>query len=336
MVTLKDIAVKTGVSIRSVSHAVNNTGRLAPETRRRILETAAGLGYYPNAAARSLVTHSNRLIGILVPYLHVGFYGRVIGGLELFARQHDYTLLLMSPSTNYSEHAHDCIRMLQYNVDGIIVVPELLDATAISLIGRSKIPVVQLQGHRSELGPCSIQIDNFGAAVKAVRFLHDSGCRNLAIMAHSKLSCELAERERGFAETVEKLMPGKKPVVVESGFWPRDTAAAAKRLFDLHPETDGVFAVSDMCAVSVAREALARGKKIPEELSVIGFDNQEIASEQVVYPISTVDQPKEELGRLAGQMLLDIIEKRPVSSIVLETPLILRGTTRQIERTVEK
>ena len=329
MVTLKDIAAKTGVSIRSVSHAVNNTGRLAPETRRRILEIAAESGYYPNAAARSLVTHSNRLIGVLIPYLHISIYGRVIGGLELFARQHDYTLLLMSPSTDNSEHVRDCIRMLQYNVDGIIVVPELLDATAASLIGRSGIPVVQLQGHRAELGPHFIQIDNFGAAAKAVRALYDSGCRKIAMMAHNQLSNELAERGRGFAETVRSLLPGREPAVVESGFWPSDTAAAAKCLFDLYPETDGVFAATDMCAISVAREALARGKKIPEELSVIGFDNQAIASEQVVYPLSTVDQPKEEMGRLAGKMLFDIIEKRPVSSIILETPLIFRSTTKQ-------
>ena len=329
MVTLKDIAVRTGVSIRSVSHTVNNTGRLAPETRRRILETVAEMGYYPNVAARSLVTHRNRLIGVLLPYLYVGIYGRVIGGLEVFAREHNYTLILQSPSQNCSEHAQDCIRLLQYNVDGIIVVPELLDATALSLIGRSRIPVVQLQGHYPELGPYSIQIDNYGAARKAVQALYDSGCRRLAMMSHSKLSRELAERERGFAETVKKLMPKSRPRVIESGFYPPDTAAAAKKLFDRYPDTDGVFAATDMCAISAAREALARGRKIPQDLSVIGFDNQAIASEQIVYPLSTVDQPKEEMGRLAGRMLSDIIEKRPVRSVVLETPLILRGTTRK-------
>ena len=99
-----------------------------------------------------------------------------------------------------------------------------------------------------------IQIDNFGAAAKAVRALYDSGCRKITMMAHNKISSELAERGRGFAETVKALMPGREPAVVESGFWPSDTDAAAKCLFDLYPETDGVFAATDMCAISVARE----------------------------------------------------------------------------------
>ena len=86
MATLKDIAQKVGVSIRAVSHAVNNTGRLSAETRRIILEAVAEMGYYPDAAARSLVTHRSKLLGVMVPFLSTSFYGQIISGLEEIAR----------------------------------------------------------------------------------------------------------------------------------------------------------------------------------------------------------------------------------------------------------
>ncbi len=330
LVTLKDIANRLGVSIRTVSHAVNGTGRLAPQTRKAILETVAEMGYFPNAAARSLVTHKSKLIGVLVPFLSASFYSLIISGLERLVRQHGYTLLLLNPPVDSGDPQEICWQMMQRKVDGIILYPSKQIQKAAAFIRKTGIPVVQLMDHTPEIGDCFVAVANFKAAKEAVQALCDSGCCNIAMISHNANSPEVADRCRGFIEAVSERLPGFKPVVVESAVDTADAKEAAMKLLTSHPETDAVFAASDFAALGVAQAALELGKKIPEELSVIGFDNLDIASEQLLYALSTVAQPKEEIGRRAGEMIIDLINGRAVAPVILDAPLILRKTTRNI------
>ncbi len=328
MATLKDIAQKVGVSIRAVSHAVNNTGRLSAETRRKILETVAEMGYYPNAAARSLVTHRSNLLGVMVPFLSTSFYGQIISGLEEVARDNNYTLLLISPPETEDDVLPVCYSMLQRKVDGIILYPSREVQKASAFIRNSRVPVVQLMDFTPAIGDYYVGVENFNSARNAVYTLHKSGCRRIAMIAHNENSPEVAERWRGFMAAMDELQVGYTPIVAES---PVNIAAArsiATELLKAHPETDAVFAASDFAALGVAQAALNAGLRIPQELSIIGFDNLDIASEQLLYPLSTVAQPKEDIGRCAGKMILDLIAGKETKSQLLPAPLILRSTTR--------
>ena len=130
---------------------------------------------------------------------------------------------------------------------------------------------------------------------------------------------------------MSELMPGYEPVIKESAVNTFDAYLKAVELLTEHPETDAVFAASDFAALGVARAALEKGRDIPDDLSIIGFDNLDIASEQLLYPFTTVAQPKEEIGRCAGKMVLQLIEGKTVASKMLAAPLILRNTTRKHE-----
>lgn len=331
MVTLKDVANRLGVSIRTVSHAVNNTGRLAPQTRRVILETVAEMGYFPDAAARSLVTHKSKLIGVLVPFLSASFYSLIISGLERLVRQHGYTLLLLNPPVDSGDPQEICRQMMQRKVDGIILYPSKHIQKAATFIRKTRIPVVQLMDYTPEISEYFVTVANLKAAKEAVYALCESGCNHLAMISHNANSPEVADRCRGFMEAVAEKLPSHEPVVVESDVNIADARKKALQLFSRHPEIDAVFAASDFAALGVAQAALELGKRIPEDVSIIGFDNLDIASEQLLYPLSTVAQPKEEIGRRAGEMIIDLIHGRKTAPVILDAPLILRNTTRKYE-----
>ena len=331
MVTLKDIAQKLGVSIRTVSHAVNNSGRISEANRKLILKTVAEMGYFPDAAARSLVTHRSRLLGVMVPFLSTSFYGAIISGLEEVARQNGYTLLLLNPPTGEDDYLQVCYSMMQRKVDGMILYPSTLIRKAADFIRKSQIPVVQLMDFAPEIGEVAVGVENFKAAGEAVREFYRTGCRHIAMISHDLNSPEVAERSRGFLAVMSELMPGYEPVIKESAVNTFDAYLKAVELLTEHPETDAVFAASDFAALGVARAALEKGRDIPDDLSIIGFDNLDIASEQLLYPFTTVAQPKEEIGRCAGKMVLQLIEGKTVASKMLAAPLILRNTTRKHE-----
>ncbi len=330
MVTLKDVALRLGISIRSVSHAVNHTGRLAPQTRKLILETVAEMGYVPNTAARSLVTQKSKLIGVLVPFISVSFYSLIISGMEQEARKHGYTLLLMNPPVADDDYWAVCQQMVQRNVDGIVLYPSLQVRKVADFIRKSGIPVVQLMDHSAEISEYFVAVENFEAAKSAVYALCDSGCRHIAMISHNANSPEVADRSRGFIAAMEERMPGYKPPVIESAVEIGAAKLKTAQLLAAHPETDGIFAASDFAALGVAQTVLEMGKKIPDDVSVIGFDNLDIAAEQLLYPLSTVAQPKEEIGTCAGKMILQLIAGEKVEPVMLKAPLIMRKTTRNI------
>lgn len=124
------------------------------------------------------------------------------------------------------------------------------------------------------------------------------------------------------------MMPDYKPVVRESRVEIPDAERVAEKMLAEHPEIDAIFAASDYAGLGTARAALELGRRIPDDLSIIGFDNLEIAAQQLIYPLSTIDQPKEEIGRIAMKMMIDRLNGRPAGSRFLPASLILRSTTR--------
>lgn len=329
MTTLKNIADSLGVSIRAVSYAVNGTGRLAPDTRKKILEKVLETGYVPNAAARSLVTSKSKLIGVLVPILSCSFYGRILAGIESVARKNGYTLLLMNPvEHNEDDCSTVCLQLLQRKVDGIILNPFPGIAREADLLLKLEVPIVQIKNFFPELGNHSLKVSNFESAKKAAIALYQSGCRNIGMIAHNQNSNEIYERYSGFIAGLKELMPEYVPPVYESSVDIQGVHQVAKKMLSEHPGLDAVFGASDFAAIGTAKAALELGLKIPEDISIIGFDNLNIAAEQLIYPFSTIDQPKEEMGIYAMEMMIDLINKKSVESKTFEAPLILRETTK--------
>ena len=328
-VTLKDIAGELGLSIKAVSTGLNGTGRLAPETRKKIQETARKMGYAPNAAARSLITHRSSFIGVLMPYLNNSFFSNIIAGIEEVAGERDFTLLLDSLDYGEERKQRAINRLRQRNVDGIILYPQRRDLELAPELKALGLPVVQVMNHLPEFGPYAVTVDNLTGGREAAEHLIELGHRRIGLIAHDEESPELADRHRGFDAAI-RTHGLESTCFSRECFMSIETGkAAALELLAEHPELTAVFAASDVAALGTVQAALALGRKIPEELAVIGFDDLEIAAKQMVYPLTTMAQPKEQIGRIAAQMMLDLFEGKAVNSRMLHVPLVVRKTTRR-------
>ena len=182
-----------------------------------------------------------------------------------------------------------------------------------------------------EFGEVAVTVDNFTGGREATEYLISLGHRSIGFIAHDGESPELVDRHRGFDAAVrERQMEGSCfcrdcYMSIETG------REAARILLAEHPEISAVFAASDVAALGTIQAALESGRRIPEELAIIGFDDLEIAARQMVYPLSTMAQPKEQIGRLAAGMMLDIFAGKEVSSRMLHVPLVVRKTTQVLE-----
>lgn len=327
-VTMKDIAEELGLSIKAVSTGLNGTGRLSPECRRKIQETARRMGYVPNAAARSLITHRSCFIGVLMPYLNNSFFSNIIAGIEEVAVERDFTLLLDSPVGDGERRHRALSRLRQRNVDGIILYPQqsCLDlAPELNALG---VPVIQVMNHFPEFGEHSVTVDNLNGGREAAEHLIGLGHRRIGFLAHDAESPELIDRHRGFDAAIRAHNLQAECFTCESYMSIEAGRCAALELLTAHPELTAIFAASDVAALGTIQAALELGRSIPDELAIIGFDDLEIAARQMVYPLSTMSQPKEQIGRLAAQMMFDLLAGKSVSSRILSVPLVVRKTTR--------
>ena len=328
MVTLKDIAKTVGVSVRAVSYAVNGGGHLSKDTRDRIMDEVRRSGYVPNVAARSLVTQKSGLIGVLLPFLHTSFYSRIIAGLEKAVQKYGYTLLLMNMPDCSERYTTVYRQMMQHKIDGLVLNPAVGVRQEADLIRNSRIPTVQLMNHVDEIGSYYVNVGNYAAGEKAAVALVKSGCRRIAMLAHNNISAEMTERSAGFLAAISALKQDYVPLVTDCEVSADDAEKKMRQLLLEHPETDAVFAASDYAAFGAAKAVLNMGRKIPDEFSIIGFDDISLASDQLLYPFSTISQPKEEIGWIAGQMIVDLINGKTPECCTLDASLILRSTTR--------
>ena len=323
-VTLKDIGKVLNLSARAVSNGLNNSGRLAPETRKRIIETAARMGYVPNAAARSLVTRQSRFIGVLIPYLNKSFFCNIIAGIGEVAGQNGFMMLLDSldkPSREQKERVISSL--MQHNAAGVILYPRKEDLEIAYLIRSMGVPVVQVMEYMPEFGGSSVTMDNFKAACSAMEHLLSRGHTHIAYIGHNADNAAQQERFKGY----EKSMAGRPlqfrfcRMTLEAG------CAMTHEMFDKNPDLSAVFAASDTAALGALRAAVERHKQIPSQYAAVGFSDVELAANQILYPLTTIVQPKEETGIKAAQMLLEMLKGNTVSPLLLDAPLVIRKSS---------
>ena len=323
-VTLKDIGNVLNLSARAVFNGLNNSGRLAPETRKKIIETAASMGYIPNAAARSLVTRRSSFIGVLIPYLNKSFFCNIIAGIGEVASQKGFMMLLDSlDKPSLSQREQVIFSLLQHNVAGIILYPRKEDLEMAPRIRAMGVPVVQVMEYMPEFGGTSVTMDNFKAACCAVNHLLARGHSRIGFIGHTSGNNAQLERFRGYENTMgkRKLLYRYCPMNLEAG------CAMTHEMFEEDPALSAIFAASDVVALGALRAAIERNKQIPEEFAAVGFSDVELAANQSLYPLTTIAQPKEETGRKAAELLLDLLKNKNTEPLLLEAPLIVRKSS---------
>jgi DNA-binding LacI/PurR family transcriptional regulator len=334
-VTLKDIAARAGVSVTAVSRALNGHKDIAEDTRVRIKELARSLNYQPNIVARSLVTQRSRAIGLFLLGREKGqgfshpFSGQIINGMLDKLTENGYDLIVFNvnraPRSGEPSYLDLCRRR---NVEGAFFMGLRLDDPWLPELKNSSIPVVALDMPLAGQRAFSVGCDNVSGAYAAVRYLIELGHSKIGMINGHAQAAVSFDRQEGYkAALVDSGLPYDPRLVVEGNFDMETGRAAFARLLAAAPEVTAVFAASDLMAFGVLKEAAERGIRVPDDLSVIGFDNIDMSS-MASPPLTTMSQPRYELGQTVGEMFVSACNgKMPLSTVLLKADLIVRNST---------
>lgn len=337
-ITIRELAKRSGVSVGTVSRALNGYADVNPETRERIMELARTLDYTPSASARSLVTQRSHLIGVFLetgeghPDLQHPFFHEVLVGLKRTLGAHGFDLLLFAserPGNGYGGDHTYLKRAQHHNVDGVVLMGMDPEDAEIRRMVRSGLPAigvdVELDGPRAGY----VISDNAAGVGAAMRHLHDLGHRRIATITGLVETRPGAERLRAYRDALKQLGIGYRDEYVAYGdFYVDSGEAATARLLALDEPPTAIVAASDLMVLGGLRAAARAGVEVPRQLSLVGYDDIQLAG-HVHPPLTTVRQDKAGLGAAAGEALIAAIERgeapAPVTS--LPTTLVVRGTT---------
>ena len=327
MATIKDVAREAGVSVASVSRALNGHRGVTPETTARIREIAARLRYVPHVAARSLITRRTHTIGALLPDLHGEFFSELIRGIDQAARARGLHLLVSS-SHDSSEEAAAAMRAMQGRVDGLLILSPRMDAAFLHANLPEQLPTVLLNSAVRDPAYRTLNIDDYAGAHAMTRHLLRTGHPQVTFIGGPAGNFDAQERERGYRDAMAQHAPGVAPDVVPGEFNEESGHAAAIALLQREVRPRAVFAANDMMAVGCMYAFKDAGLRIPQDIALAGFDDIPIAR-YLTPPLTTVhvriaDLGRSALERLAGQ--LDPGEPPGDLANTLDCEVVVRGS----------
>jgi len=334
-ITIYDVAKKANVSISTVSRVFNDSPSVSKRTRKKVQKVIEEMNYVPNALARGLVHHSSKIIGLIVSDITNSFFTDVIDGIESVLSEHGFTALLCDTRYSAEKEIRYISQMLEKRVDGIIVFNT--EAGDKALINKVKkiIPIVSVQSGFQ--GVDCINTTDEAGAFEAVDYLIKQGHRKIAFLVYNNKHLTVLNRMKGYlsAHRANGITINENYIITPRFISKSATNGGycmAKELFNKYPEVTAIFAYNDAIAVGVCLAANEMGLKIPDDISLIGFDDIEIAS--LINPkLTTVAQPLFDIGKSAAELLLKRIkeEKRSITqTILLPTNLVIRDSVRRI------
>ena len=329
--SIKDVARKAGVSISTVSNALNNSRYVKKETKEKILEITRNLNYTPNIIARGLKIRSTSTVAVIVPDISNQFFAQVIKGVEEVARLRKYNVLLACTYYDVLEEKKSIEILRKQFVDGFVFISGYNSFDHIKELNDDKVPVVVADRELEDAKVPSVLIDNFGAMREAVNYLHRLGHKKIGYISYTYDNQTTVEKRfKGYCEGLKdnKLIFDPDIVVISEALRLNElqgSREAVKKILNCKNIPSVIMNASDFIAVGVVRALKELKIKIPEEISVVGFDN--ILMSLYTDPLlTTIKQPKKQMGITAINLLLDIIKGKRVKekNIVLPTELIVR------------
>lgn len=337
LVNISDVAKKAGVSISTVSRVLNNTAGypVKQETRERVLEAVRELGFRPNDLARGLLLKKSRIIGLVIPDVSNPYYSELSLGMEATALEYGYSVIFCNTSRKAEKLEHYVDVLLQKRADGIIfagggtdfapVSQPLLDYNVeVAVIGRHNLPFP------------SVQIDNIAAARDATSHLVELGHRSIAFISGPLNLTSVQDRLAGYRTGLQQGGVDRDDRLVREGdFQSEGGYSAALSLLQGEPRPTAIFAANDRMAIGVMAAAADLGLKVPDDLSVVGFDDIIMAS-YTRPTLTTVAIPGYEVGASAMRLMVSLLAGEVCSQVTwLPTNLVVRdssGPPRETER----
>jgi LacI family transcriptional regulator len=330
--TLSDVAVAAGVTLATASRSINGTYGVHPETRKRVLEAAAQLNYKPNRVARGLATGRSNSIGLIVTDIRNSFFAEVARGAEDAAYAADCNVILCNSDLDSSKEMRYFDAFLEKRVDGIIMnsVTSLTPSEQAYIAARG-VPVVLLNRPTGPIGVSTITAKNRHGGELAAAHLLSAGHRHFVHLTGPKLHHNFSKRAAGFKEAITRFGQGATVSVMNGAQSLAGGYEMAAALFRNLGLTTAIFTGNDSIALGVIKAAGEVGVRIPEDVSLVGFDDIEIAA--LTYPaLTTIRQPKYEVGRMAVEMLLrsNNQDTLAVEHKLLDVDLIERSSVAEV------
>lgn len=330
MANIKAIARKARVSISTVSRVMNGTKPVSADLTKRVHDAVEQMHYKPNSIARSLILNKTNLIGVVVPDVSNSFQSQLLAGIEAHAAQNDYGVIICNVYRDMEKPQKYFNILLERHVDGIILLHEASPKKIFSVRENSSTPLVfasvQVEGAEIPF----VGIDEVQAAADAVSYLVGKGHQKIALI-HGEGTALGVLRKQGYQEALAgHQLNVFAPYMVQCPCTVAHGYQAMERLLALDQPPTAVFCVSDELAVGALDCALDRGVKVPEQLSLMGFDDIDLS--QVVRPkLTTVHQPIREIGEEAAKLMISLIEGKETE----HTSLILKHEIRERETVAE-
>ncbi|WP_349409240.1 LacI family DNA-binding transcriptional regulator [Pseudalkalibacillus sp. SCS-8] len=335
MITIYDLAKKTGFSSTTVSKALNNYPDVSEKTKKAILQTAADMGYLPNSHAQSLSTKKSWTIGVMfsedneVGMKHP-FFNAIIESFRKHVEKEGYDLIIASRNlrnrdTSYLEH------FLYRGVDGIIVICSDPKDPQVQEMTKGNIPIVVIDMSNQN---CSVVLsDNLSGAEQAINYLYSLGHTKIAHISGDPTTHAGKVRIEGYIQAMEKLgLPFNEAYLVNGGLFSiQEGKVAMGKLLDLNDPPTAVFIAGDHMAIGAMEAAKSRGIRIPEDISIVGYDDIEMAR-YVTPKLTTVRQDTDVLGVRSAKMLIkQIVQgKKIVTEEVIPVKLIERESCKAL------
>ncbi|HEV2351578.1 MAG TPA: LacI family DNA-binding transcriptional regulator [Terriglobia bacterium] len=300
-ITILDVARAAEVSTATVSHAFNSTGRIKPETRRRVLAIARKLRYYPNSNARSLAAHSSRTLGVIVSDIQNPFFSVAIRSFEARAQRWRYDVIVSETNYQLPLMRRAVERMLEKKVRGVAILTSEMSPSWLNEIVRQNIPITCFDLDFTSKGATNIKVDYLIGMRQVIEHLYGLGHRRIAYVGGRHTFKNILSRHQSYVATMEAR--GLEPWPVINGNQSLDGGyAAGLSLLKSSPLPTAVVAMNDLTAVGLIKAFSENGLSIPADVSVTGFDNTYLA-EYFVPRLTTLDMHPDILGETAAEAL---------------------------------
>lgn len=332
-ITIYDIAKGLQISPATVSRALNDHPAVNENTRKKILEKASEMGYRSNMFASNLRKQRTHTIGVIVPRLNSHFQSSVIAGMEKVANEAGYNLIISQSLESAQKEIANAKAMFSSRIDGLLVslAYDTENINHFKPFIEKGIPLIfydRIDHHSQSIG---IIIDNNKAAYDATTHLIEQGCKNIIHITGSLKRNVYADRLKGYRYAlIDNNLPYREAFVLSSALTDEAGEKAAQQILGMDPLPDGVFVANDTCAVGCMKALKKAGIRIPQDIAVVGFNNDPISS--VIEPnLSTINYPGFEMGEVAIRNLInhldglgDIVK---TNTITLRSELIIRGSS---------
>jgi len=335
-VTIYHIAEKLGLATSTISRALKDHYSIGEKTTQLVKDTAAEMGFRPNVLAASLRSKKTKTIGVLISRINRPFLSSLISGIEETLQKAGYNTIIIQSNDSYKNEVNMTKVLYSNRVSGVIcsLAMETENTSHFQQFINSNIPLVFVDRVPKEMDTCRVMIDNYSAGYKATQHLIDQGCKRIAHYAGSQFRNVYSERKKGYLDALKhnNLIADNDLLVYFKILSYEEGEIVTNRLLDLKNPPDGIFSSNDSTAVAAIKVAKKRNLSVPEDLAIIGFNNDPIS--QIIEPaLSTITHPAFEMGQASAVKILRLLESSLTDEVkeitFLNTEVLVRESSKR-------